>query len=140
MALLVPIAGFEFSGGWGCGEPRVGCGLERFRRLNLCCDGEAEEDVVKIQVSELRRITEAVFAQMERSGQSEVELTDDYYLSIPDDRLYGIVTPSEDSLNMGQLSIDREELTQVGRSHDSLPSHDLAHISAVLLFVATKVI
>jgi hypothetical protein len=30
-------------------------------------------------VSELRRITEAVFAQMELSGQLEVELTDDYY-------------------------------------------------------------
>ncbi len=34
---------------------------------------------MKIHVSELRRITEAVFAQMEWSGQLEVELTDDYY-------------------------------------------------------------
>jgi hypothetical protein len=96
--------------------------------------------MVKIQVRELRRITEAIYRQLEATGQAEVELTADYYWNIPDDRLYEIETSPEDSLDMGQLSSDWEELTQVGRSHDPLPSHDLAHLSAVLRFVATKVI
>jgi hypothetical protein len=96
--------------------------------------------MVKIQVRELRRITEVIYRQLEATGQSEVELTADYYWNIPADRLYEIEAPPEDSLDQGQLSSDWEELTQVGRSHDPLPSHDLAHLSAVLRFVAIKVI
>ena len=33
-----------------------------------------------------------------------------------------------------------EELSAVGRANDPVPSHDLAHLSAVLRFVAAKVL
>jgi hypothetical protein len=96
--------------------------------------------MVKIHVRELRRITEAIYRQLEATGQSEVELTADYYWNIPADRLYEIEAPLEDSLDQGQLSSDWEELTEVGKGQGPVPSYDLAHLAAVMRFVATKVI
>ena len=95
---------------------------------------------MNITVTELRRITNAIFDHWEACGRGSVEITSDYYWSIPDERLYGIEPPPIDSLDLGQLTSDWEELSAVGRSMDSVPSHDLAHLSAVLRFVASKVL
>ena len=95
---------------------------------------------MNISVTELRRITNAIFDEWEASGKGSVGLTSDYYWNIPADRLYAIEPPPIDSLDLGQLTSDWEELSAVGRSMDPVPSHDLAHLSAVLRFVASKVL
>ncbi len=95
---------------------------------------------MNITVTELRRITNAIFDEWEAFGEGSVELTSDSYWNIPADRLYAAEPPPIDSLDLGQLTSDWEELSAVGRAMDPVPSHDLAHLSAVLRFVASKVL
>jgi len=93
---------------------------------------------VHITVSELRRVTNLLFDHLEATGHAAVELTADHYWNIPSDRLYRPEPPPEPSLDVGQLTSDWEELKAVGRAHAPLPSHDLAHLAALLRSVASK--
>jgi hypothetical protein len=95
---------------------------------------------VNITVSELRRAANVLFDHLEATGQGEIELTEDYYWNIPDDRLYGREPPLTESLDLGQLSSDWDELLPVGRDHDPVPSHDLVQLAALLRFVGSKVL
>ncbi len=77
---------------------------------------------MKIQLSDLRRATDALFDYLERTGRTEIDLTEDFYWSIPEKRLYSVYSPPPESeLTMGQLSDDWNE---VGRSRpaNALPS------------------
>ncbi len=93
-----------------------------------------------VTVAELRRVANAVFDVLDGSGQSTIELTEDYYWNIPDDRLYLLEAPSKDSLDLGQLTDDWDEVQKVGKEDDPVPSHDLVHLAALLRFVASKVL
>lgn len=93
-----------------------------------------------ITVSELRRVASALFDALDASGQSKIELTEDYYWNTPDDRLYAIEAPPKESLDLGQLTDDWDEVQAVGRDHEPIPSHDLVHLAALLRFVASKVL
>ena len=93
-----------------------------------------------ITVSELRRAANVLFDYLEANGHGDIELTEDYYWNIPDDRLYARETPPTESLDLGQLTSDWEELLPVGRDHDPVPSHDLVQLAALLRFVGSKVL
>jgi hypothetical protein len=95
---------------------------------------------VNITVSELRRAANVLFDHLEASGQGEIALTEDYYWNIPDDRLYAREAPPTESLDLGQLTSDREELLPIGRGNDPVPSHDLVQLAALLRFVGSKVL
>lgn len=95
---------------------------------------------LNITVSELRRAANVLFDHLEGSGQSEIALTEDYYWNIPGDRLYAPEAPPKETLDLGQLTSDWEELLPVGRDHDPLPSHDLVQLAALLRFVGSKVL
>jgi hypothetical protein len=96
--------------------------------------------LVHITVSELRRAANLLFDELEASGQGEIELTEDYYWNIPNDRLFARDTPPTESLTLGQLTSDWEELLPVGRDQGSVPSHDLVQLAALLRFVGSKVL
>jgi hypothetical protein len=96
--------------------------------------------LVNITVAELRRAANVLFDHLEATGQGDIELTRDYYWNIPDDRLYARDVPPVESLDLGQLTSDWEELLPVGRDHDPVPSHDLAQLAALLRFVGSKVL
>jgi hypothetical protein len=95
---------------------------------------------VLITVSELRRAANLLFDELEASGQGEIELTADYYWNIPNDRLYARDAPPTESLDLGQLTSDWEDLLPVGRDHEPVPSHDLVQLAALLRFVGSKVV
>ncbi len=95
---------------------------------------------VNITVSELRRAANVLFDHLEASGQGEIELTEDYYRNIPNDRLYARDAPPAESLELGQLPSDWEELLPVGRDQEPVPSHDLVQLAALLRFVGSKVL
>jgi hypothetical protein len=95
---------------------------------------------VNITVAELRRAANVLFDHLEASGQSEIALTEDYYWDIPEDRLYAREAPPTETLDLGQLTSDWEELLPVGRDHDPVPSHDLVQLAALLRFVGSKVL
>jgi hypothetical protein len=95
---------------------------------------------VHITVSELRRAANVLFHHLEATGQGEVELTQGYYWNIPSDRLYGPEAPPSESLDLGDLASDWEELLPVGRGQDPVPSHDLVQLAALLRFMGGKVL
>ncbi len=72
---------------------------------------------MKVTVSELRRIANSIFDEMKASGQGPIELASDYYWNIPAERLYSVEQPPIDSLDLGQLTSDWEELSAVGRAN-----------------------
>lgn len=94
-----------------------------------------------IIVPELRRVANLLFDELEASGQGQIELTEDHYWNVPDDRLYALDTPSAGSLDLGRLTSDWEELLSVGRDDQGpVPSHDLVQLAALLRFVGSKVL
>jgi hypothetical protein len=93
---------------------------------------------VHIKIAELRRVANLLFDALERSGQGQMELTEDYYWNIPSDHLYAREAPPPESLDLGQLTSDWEELLPVGRDHAPVPSHDLVQLAALLRFVGAK--
>ncbi len=95
---------------------------------------------MNITVSELRRAANVLFDHLEASGQGEIELTEDCYWNIPNDRLFAREAPPTQTLDLGQLTSDWEELAPVGRDHDPVPSHDLVQLAALLRFVGSKVV
>jgi hypothetical protein len=95
---------------------------------------------VHITVSELRRAANVIFDHLEASGRGSIELTEDYYWNIPCDRLYALEAPPTESLDLGQLTSDWEELLPVGRDHEPVPSHDLVQLAALLRFLGSKVL
>lgn len=97
------------------------------------------EQVTPIRVAELRRVANLVFDRLEAGGDGAVELVADHYWSIPSERMFHPEPPAEPSLEVGQLTSDLEELSEVGRGQDPIPSHDLAHLAAVLRYVASRV-
>jgi len=48
---------------------------------------------VKIQLSELQQAANVLFDHVERTGRTEIEVTDDFYWSIPEKRLYSVYFP-----------------------------------------------
>lgn len=93
-----------------------------------------------IRITELRRVANVLFDELEASGHGEIELTEDFYWNVPSERLHALEAPPPGSLDLGQLTSDWEELRAVGREHDPVPSHDLVHLAALLRFVASKVL
>jgi hypothetical protein len=95
---------------------------------------------VHLTASELRRVANVLFDHLEATGQGHIELTEAHYWNIPNDRLYLAEAPPPESLDLGDLASDWEELLPVGRDQDPVPSHDLVQLAAVLRFVGSKVL
>jgi hypothetical protein len=94
---------------------------------------------MNITVSELRRVTNLVFDRLEAEGRGSIELTSDFYWDIAPEHLYDpAAPPPESSLTLGQLSSDWDEVRSIGTEHDPVPWHDLAHLSALLKYIAAS--
>lgn len=92
-----------------------------------------------VSVSDLRRVANLVFDRLGAEGRGSIELTADFYWDIPPKHLYDpAAPPPESSMTLGQLTSDWEEVRSVGREHDPVPWHDLAHLSALLKFIAAS--
>ncbi|NVJ23906.1 MULTISPECIES: hypothetical protein [Myxococcus] len=94
---------------------------------------------MKIKVSELRHVTNLLLDHLERSGHLEVEFTEDFYWSIPEDRLYAVYDEPT-GFTVGQLSDDWEELRQIGSGQKPPVGYGLVWLSSLLRRIGSKII
>jgi hypothetical protein len=60
-----------------------------------------------VDLAELREATNRLFDHLQRQGHTTLELTDDYYWSIPREQLYDpLHTPDPSTFGLGQLTDD----------------------------------
>jgi len=96
---------------------------------------------VRIQLSDLRRAADALFDHLEQTGRTEVEVTEDFYWSIPEKHLYSVYAPPPESdLTMGQLSDDWNELTKIASGKSPPLAYALVWLSSLLRFIGTKIV
>jgi hypothetical protein len=96
---------------------------------------------MKIQLSELRQATNVLFDHLERTGRTEIEVTEDFYWSIPEKRLYSVYSPPPESeLTMGQLSDDWNELTKIASGKSPPLAYALVWLASLLRFIGTKLV
>ncbi|WP_434380107.1 IS4 family transposase [Melittangium boletus] len=96
---------------------------------------------VKIQLSDLRRSTNALFDHLERTGRTEIEITEDFYWNIPEKHLYSVYTPpTESELTMGQLSDDWNEVEQIASGQRPPTAYALVWLSSIMRIIGSKLI
>lgn len=96
---------------------------------------------MKIQLSDLRRATDALFDHLERTGRTEIDLTEDFYWSIPEKRLYSVYSPPPESeLTMGQLSDDWNEVAKIASGQRAPIAYALVWLSSLLRFIGSKLV
>jgi hypothetical protein len=96
---------------------------------------------VRLQLSDLRRATDALFDHLERTGRTEIEVTEDFYWNIPEKRLYSVYSPPPESeLTVGQLSDDWNELTKIASGQRPPIAYALVWLSSLLRFIGSKLV
>ncbi|MGZ3457027.1 MAG: hypothetical protein ACXU86_00830 [Archangium sp.] len=101
---------------------------------------------MRIQLSDLRRAADVLFDHLERTGRTEIEITEieiteDFYWSIPEKHLYSVYAPPPESdLTMGQLSDDWNELTKIASGKSPPLVYALVGLSSLLRFIGTKLV
>ena len=96
---------------------------------------------MKIQLTELRQATNVLFDHLERTGRTEIEVTEDFYWNIPEKHLYSVYTPPPESeLTMGQLSGDWNEVAKIASGQRLPTAYALVWLSSLLRFIGSKLI
>jgi hypothetical protein len=96
---------------------------------------------MKLQLSDLRRVTEALFDHLERTGRTEIEVNEDFYWNIPEKQLYSVYAPPPESeLTVGQLSDDWNELTKITAGQRPPTAYALVWLSSILRHIGSKLI
>lgn len=86
---------------------------------------------MKITTDELRRATNTLFDYLDRTGQREFEIDDDFYWVIAEEERYApYVEPK--TLLMGQLSDDVEEVKRIADGSGTPVGRALVWLAAVL--------
>ncbi len=88
---------------------------------------------MRITTEELREATLTLLAHLEDSGCSEFEFDEDFYWCVPEGALYNpYVVPAPESLTLGQLSDDCDEVRALAQGKKSPLPYYLVWLAAVL--------
>jgi hypothetical protein len=88
---------------------------------------------MRITTEELREATLTLLAHLEDSGCSEFEFDEDFYWSVPEGALYNpYAVPAPESLTLGQLSDDCDEVRAIAQGKKSPLPYYLVWLAAVL--------
>lgn len=94
---------------------------------------------MKVGVEELRAAANVLFDHLEEMGNTEIEIDDDYYWCIPDDKMYSVYEQPVE-FTMGQLSDDLEAIRALGSGTREPIAYALVWLSSVLRYVGAKVV
>lgn len=86
---------------------------------------------MKILLSDLEKITEALFVKIKNSGYDEVEISDDYYWNISNENRYTPYKEPEE-FTLGQLSDDWNELSKILENSEEPINYALVWLAAIL--------
>jgi hypothetical protein len=96
---------------------------------------------MRIQLSELRRAADSLFDHLERTGRTEIEVTEDFYWSIPEKHLYSVYAPPpESNLTVGQLSDDWNEVAKIASGQRPPIAYALVWLSSLLRFIGSTLV
>jgi hypothetical protein len=92
---------------------------------------------MKLRLTELRQAAEIILSQLAMEGLDEIELTKDYYWSIPKEQRYDpYAKPSE--LTLGQLSDDWKEIHRLVTGEQEAAPYHLEWLSSLLRYVSDQ--
>jgi len=84
-----------------------------------------------ITVQELRQVFEKIMKHLEQQGKKSIQITHDFYWSIPKDRLYdNYEKPTE--LTVGQLGDDLAELRKIASGESQPLAYGCVWLASVL--------
>jgi len=94
---------------------------------------------VKVSIEELREISNRLLDHVESLGVKEVDLSQDYYWTLPPDQLYdpALTVPNP---SLGQLTDDWNELQLIKRGERPAVAIALSWLSAVMRAVGERVV
>lgn len=92
---------------------------------------------MRISTDELRRAVETLLQHLEKNGQKEFELNEDFYWDVPLDRRY-LPYDHPTQLTIGQLSDDWSEVAQMVDGRRETVAYGLVWLSAILRRVGEK--
>lgn len=94
---------------------------------------------MKVSIGELREISNRLLDHVESLGVKDVDLSQDYYWTLPQDQLYdpNLTTPNP---SLGQLTDDWNELQLIKRGERPPVAIALSWLSAVLRAVGEQVV
>jgi hypothetical protein len=94
---------------------------------------------MRVKVADLRRAADKLFDHLVESGHEEVEVDQDYYWNIPDEKLYApYEQPAE--LTLGQLSEDLQHLEKIASGQSPPIGFGLVWLSSLLRFIGAKLV
>lgn len=92
---------------------------------------------MRIDISALRKAVDMILSEIENEGIREVDLSKDYYWSIPADQRYDPYN-SPKELTLGQLSEDWKETLRIVNESQPPAAYQLEWVSALLRYVAER--
>lgn len=93
---------------------------------------------MRIAIDDLRKAADLILNQLAQEGMNEIELTKDYYWSIPAKQKYDpYAQPVE--LTLGQLSEDWKEIRRVAHGEQEASAYQLAWLGPLLCYLAEHV-
>jgi hypothetical protein len=86
---------------------------------------------MKVKTADLRRAADVLWDHLEDTGHSEIEIDVDYYWDVPEGQRYDPYTEPV-RLDLGQLSDDWKELTNVLERSSEPVNYALVWLAAIL--------
>lgn len=91
---------------------------------------------MQIELTFLEKIVNSIFLEMKQRGMGSIPLDGDFYWNIPSESLFDPHN-EPNQLDIGQLAEDYEIL-RLAYAQDSLVSHNLKNVSAIMRFLSEK--
>jgi hypothetical protein len=92
---------------------------------------------MRVSTKELREATMLLLKHLDDTGQSEFEIEEDYYWSVPQDEAY-VPYKSPGNLTLGQLSHDWEEVRHLVEGRREPLGYVMVWLSALMRRVGEK--
>ena len=94
---------------------------------------------MKIDISQLKEITNRILDQLSDENANEVDLSEDDYWEIPQEQRYNLLETPQ-GFTVGKLSDDWDELRgALDREYEPIVWHDLAHLAPILVAIGDKI-
>jgi hypothetical protein len=94
---------------------------------------------MKVSIAMLQHAANAIFDHLQKEGHTEIELTEDHYWSIPDDKLYDMYKEPT-GFTSGQISSDAQELDRIAAGKAAPIAYALVWLSSVVRLVGSRIV
>src|SRR5205085_3362148 len=104
---------------------------ERSRRSSERLINFERINEMRINIHDLKRVSDQLFSHLEEIGHNSVEITEDYYWNIPKEHRYDPMQEPKE-FDLGQLTEDWSELQQILNRTSEPISYALVWLSSLL--------